>query len=128
MRFATRLQPTFQKTATGQPALRSLADTPSLTPRQQGTATTVGLAGVGGAALYAGAIGAMSAGSWDGAGTGALFGGGLSAVGYAVVFAMARAWVPALVMGGLGGAGIVWGGKRAYKAWGGTTRRGWGRG
>lgn len=69
-----------------------------------------GLIGLGGSAVYGGAIGGIAAKSWRGAGTGAIAGASASALSYGIWSALARSWAPAAVFGaaGIGGAVLTY--------------------
>lgn len=76
------------------------------------------LLGVGGSALYGGAVGGVAAKSWSGAGTGALMGASVAALSYggmnAVMgFAVPSMWAPAAIMLGAGAVG----GYFTYRRW-----------
>lgn len=87
----------------------SAEDLPTLPSTSVGTyGVGAGLIGVGGSALYGGAIGGISAKSWRGAGTGAIAGATASALSYGIFSAIGQNWAPAAVFGGIGVGGAVW--------------------
>jgi hypothetical protein len=81
-----------------------------------------GLIGLGGSAVYGGAIGGIAAKSWRGAGTGAIAGMTASALSYGIWSAVAQSWAPAGVFGALGVGGAVWTWYR-WRGKGGRRRR-----
>jgi hypothetical protein len=78
------------------------------------------LMGLGGSALYGGAIGGIAAHSWKGAGTGALAGASIAALSYGGMDLMMGAYLPGAL---LLGAGAV-GGYLTYRRWSGKGRGG----
>lgn len=82
---------------------------PALPAESQTAASLVGFGGTLGASLYGGVIGGLAAAKWEGASTGAMAGGGISAAAYGTAMLMSRAWIPGVgfLAAGLAGLGLA---------------------
>lgn len=105
-------------------ALRGLSavDSEMLLAGQVSRATLGGGLAMGSSAVYGGIIGGLSAASWEGAGTGALFGSGMTGVGTGIALTFAPMYgydnwliAPGLALLALGGGALVWGSYRFAK-------------